>query len=66
VLVSIALLPKNNTLLQRIEDLSRQVAALRAEQAGFHFLKILMQKFIEINKINCRPYKLILDDMEKS
>jgi hypothetical protein len=29
-------------------------------------LKILMQKFIEINKINCRPYKLILDDMEKS
>jgi hypothetical protein len=66
VLSSVAPLPDNNTLLQHIKDLSCQVAALSAKQAGFHFLGILTQKFIEINKINCRLYKLILDDIEKT
>jgi hypothetical protein len=49
VLGSITPLTENNTLLQRIEHLSCLVTALRVERAGFHFLGILTQKFIEIN-----------------
>jgi hypothetical protein len=36
-LASVAPLPENNPVLQHIKDLSRQVAALSAEQAGFNF-----------------------------